>query len=892
MISLCFDVFVFLATVRKTEDTLVKDPTDDCFWQCKFESMNKNVSSENNWKIILNETGQMRAKFRVNMLVEQDCSSFKRKENTSESIEVWIYQASSIHRSSDFGLLLFAIMSILDDVTSLRFLFPQLNERNYPELEVNNSISCDVRRKSRFWQTSNECKGLCGTITSPYFFLNEVDNFTQNKAFLSYIWWKNILTFCAGFTNPDGNSQAVAKNVHHRQIIEGRQYILLSFLSHVVGIFFTLYGVYYLMHKFQPNVSTVEIPGAISPVDQTEESKNSSRNPSKQGVGAVLPVAKSNLHQPDVASVTPSQQEPTLQEDNVREEIVLTRLFKEDSALLAPEPVTSIEEHRKGCTEESKCVQGLVRSTKDSKRPGFSTSSIPPGSFITPQHIIHIPDADPFSLIQSGDSITEANALNQETQTQAGLWDNRKRKAVRVIHLPGDYSLVGLTSFISNTLLKSKYVGYVNLSFFIIGPLFLVLFLDFLCLPGAVLRSSPSLTSTSLTKAVLLFAFKQCPLMLACCVAYIIRCGFLCFCKPSRKTWVPAFVFRKHVLCFVRSCYVTQLFIPSSACEECKERQSVCLQDINITENLRQNFQSADKVIIKNWKDVFGHLLPILLSAQGDVDESTCRNVCIQIKRFCFMCIGVPLCYIFIFILFLILCVLDLALSSPIVSFCFLRVWFTVYCCKISWWILQPLLLFVEFLFICCSVAWAVYISFCCSVSLKVAVAGLFLTGAKYFKETLLTYATIILFWYVLLGYYRLFTDKYDNLNLMLFNTCKAAPYKEQLQQYQQGDGIVYFPEDLVLSVQKVIPLEDSIRRLIQTLIFCFVSFTLIMLGLTRTELPNTDILTVAVTVLAVVPPALKWLFFDRGKFKELKDAGLEQLVEEKVKEHLKQKKN
>ena len=188
MISLCFHVFVFLATVRKTEDTLVKD---DCFWQCKFESMNKNVSSEKNWKIILNETGQMRAKFRVNMLVEQDCSSFKRKENTSESIEVWIYQASSIHRSSDFGLLLFAIMSILDDVTSLRFLFPELNEQNYPELEVNNSISCDVRRKSRFWQTSNECKGLCGTITSPYFYLNEVDNFTQ--IFLSYIWWKSIL---------------------------------------------------------------------------------------------------------------------------------------------------------------------------------------------------------------------------------------------------------------------------------------------------------------------------------------------------------------------------------------------------------------------------------------------------------------------------------------------------------------------------------------------------------------------------------------------------------------------------------------------------------------------------------------------------------------------------
>ena len=126
----------------------------------------------------------------------------------------------------------------------------------------------------------------------------------------------------------------------------------------------------------------------------------------------------------------------------------------------------------------------------------------------------------------------------------------------------------------------------------------------------------------------------------------------------------------------------------------------------------------------------------------------------------------------------------------------------------------------------------------------------------------------------------------------MLFNTCKAAPYKEQLQQYQKGDGKVYFPEDLVLSIQKVIPLEDSIRRLIQTLIFCFVSFTLIMLGLTRIELPNTDILTVAVTVLAVVPPALKWLFFDRGKFKELKDAGLEQLVEEQVKEHLKQKKN
>ena len=116
MMSVCFYVLIsFLPTVGKTEDK--KDVEDNCCWECKFDSMNRNVnlSSELNWKIVLYKTGHMRAKFLVNKRVEQGCSS--SKENTSEPIEVWIYmaqdQASSIYGSSSFGLLSFAIMSIL-----------------------------------------------------------------------------------------------------------------------------------------------------------------------------------------------------------------------------------------------------------------------------------------------------------------------------------------------------------------------------------------------------------------------------------------------------------------------------------------------------------------------------------------------------------------------------------------------------------------------------------------------------------------------------------------------------------------------------------------------------------------------------------------------------------
>lgn len=252
--------------------------------------------------------------------------------------------------------------------------------------------------------------------------------------------------------------------------------------------------------------------------------------------------------------------------------------------------------------------------------------------------------------------------------------------------------------------------------------------------------------------------------------------------------------------------------------------------------------------------------------------------------------IGAALCYIFKFILFLILCTLDLALSSPIVSFCFVRVWFSVYSGKINRY-KQFLFILVEFFFVNCSVAGAVYISFCCSVSLEVAVASLFVTGTKYFIETLLTYATIILFWYVVLAYYRSFTEEYNNLDLMLYKTY-IADHKEQLEQYQRGDGKVYFPEDLVISVHKLIPLGDNIKSLIKTLMCCFVSFILMMSGLTGTELPNTKILSVAVTVMAIVPPVLKWLFSDEEKFKELKDADLERIVKTHVQEYFKPKKD
>lgn len=929
MMSVCFFVLIFLA--GKTEDK--KDLEDNCCWECKFDSMNKNVnlSSELNWKMVLYQTGHMRTKFLVNKRGEQGCSS--SKENTSEPLEVWIDmaqdQASSIYGSSSFGLLSFAIMNILDDVTSLRFLFPELFKRKDLENEVNNSISCVFRQTSRWWQTSNESNGLCANgleaITSPYFYIKEVDNFTQNKPFLSYIWWKSNVAVYAGLTSPDGNSQTAAKNGQHRQIIEGWRYVVLSVLSHVVGIYFTLYGVYYVMCKFQSNVSTVEIPetpiSAISPADRTEELENSSQNASKQDVDAMLPpihllnggegVQSALAPQPDRAAkvpVTPGQPRPTHQEDSVKKENVLNRAVKDYPTLLVPDTVTPIQEQGRNYVDESELVDGLLRSTKNFRRSHSRIPSISPGSFNTPQSssIIEMESASGKTLpIQSDDSVAEASTLNQETQPQARLRDNRQKKLVRVINLPGDFSSVGLTSFISNTLLKSKYVGYVNLSVFISGPLFFALFLDFLCLPRVLFRSSPSLISTSLTKSVLLYIFQKSPKMLVCCVVYIIRCGFLCFCKPSSNTWVPGFVFRKHVLCFVRSCYVAQLFFSkyaSSACCECKEGQLACLQEINIPENLRRNFQGPDQVIMKVWKDVFG-------SALADANKSTSHtnndnynynddngstskftnngySVCCSIGNY----IGAALCYIFKFILFLILCTLDLALSSPIVSFCFLRVWFSVYSDKINRY-KQFLFILVEFFFINCSVAGAVYISFCCSVSLEVAVASLFVTGAKYFIETLLTYATIILFWYVALGYYRSFTDEYNNLDLMLYKTC-IADHKEQLEQYQRDDGKVYFPEDLVMSVHKLIPLGDNIRSLIKTLMYCFVSFILMMSGLTGTELPNTTILSGAVTVMAIVPPVLKWLFSDEEKFKELKDADLEQIVKTHVQEYFKEKKD
>ena len=930
LLSGLFALLVFLANVKGTNS-----PSDiSCEWVCKIDTdiPAANVSDQH-WKTVLSKTGQMKAIFPLHKRVEKDCVKFTSKENSSSFIEVWISTLVSTQQRK-FGFLSFAISNFLENVLPFRYLF----DGKYTEHEVDKistEISCVLQ------PTSNESKRLRANgldiLYSPYFYIGELANFSDNRPFLSFIWTEDFYVSTAGFTNPNKNSQTVSTENEYSLRIEQLQYTVLSILGHLVCLYFTFYSASFLM-LFRTNIGIVEIAEtviapAIHPEGETElgepteqgrqedefKAQRQNSKPTEQGhledelkaqrqpdhyYNSSQPVELGHLEdewklRSDVVnSLEDCNTVPLPEQNPIHYSKLVDRRYSADrTPVLSIENPQSPDSHSSAHPDENKlsCKPfGTLGSSCTTQTQFFVvnilSSATLPESVITEASVSSMGDTEQNGALNvegaidvgernhrahssiSGNTVSEADTIEKETR-QSGAHNRGKKnlKSVRVIRVGGAPSSVGLRNLISNYLLRYRFV---KLFFLLLFPLFPVVLLDLFLLPSRIFsRISPSLPSTSMTISVFHFIYEKCPGLLVFLVLYLSRCICLCYCQSSANR-VPSFLFRKHFWCFFLNCYITQLLFPNNdftACFECKETPPDCPSECEFPVNIKRNDEMLLEIPMKDWKDVFHHLFPKYCQRFFPGDKNTTSSCSGLLKI---------LSQLVFFIFCIILCTLDIALSSPIVCVCYGRMWFTA-----KWsadWCqgnryhrcLQFTCLFIEFLIICSSIIWVVYLSICCYVALEIAFASLLITCNNYTVRTLLGWAIYIIFCHNLLSRYRSFTDKYDNLELMVCNMCTENHAKE-IEQYQKGDAtdVINIPEDLLVSVRnKLIPLKHSVRKLIRALLLWGGILLLLLIIISSLKESDIMVLTATVTLLTVLHPWLLDILVNLYKKKELID--------------------
>ena len=600
--------------------------------------------------------------------------------------------------------------------------------------------------------------------------------------------------------------------------LEGWPYTVLSVLKHLLWIFCTLYNTYFLTW-FIPNISKVEI--SEIPVTTAIHPEDESEN--------------------DGRSLVETQQSKPWQRQPIEQDYIVKDWLDQT-------PVDSVSVDYSGYYSEE--------DLHERRSPDPETTC--------PSVQIH---SNPES------TVFKAEAVIPFQDHVSNRQNNDRKKSVCVIHFGGGPSQVGFRSFVATELLKYRPIKF---AFLLSSPVFIFLLVDvaFVLLPGLFLRVViPSLPSASITKYLLLFVYEY-PYLLILLFFYCFRILGLCiFQSWENINCVPCFSCRKHLLCFIGRNYITQ-FIPLNClqftvCEECKKVDCSKQWEFHVFSNIKYHVDSQLDIPPKNWKDVedaFHRMFPSFCQ-----DNS---NHCWSPKTF--------LIYVVVFIPFLILCVLDFGLSSPIISFCYGRVWFS------SQWFegkrsKQFWCLFCEFIFISFSIAWAINLSFWCSKALVVAVASLFIAGEYYPLETICTYAIITLFWLIFWDQYSAFTERYAKLDKILYTIC-TKKHSMELKQYEKGDGQTNFPKELVDSVRrKVMPLSKSLRDLILTLSF-LVGFLIFMLLVSiSTKVPNSKVLPVLLCFLLIVQQVLQRYSYGREKKNELRDLKLKEKVENHV---------
>lgn len=114
----------------------------------------------------------------------------------------------------------------------------------------------------------------------------------------------------------------------------------------------------------------------------------------------------------------------------------------------------------------------------------------------------------------------------------------------------------------------------------------------------------------------------------------------------------------------------------------------------------------------------------------------------------------------------------------------------------------------------------------------------------------------------------------------MLLKACLKTHAKD-LEKYIR-DGAVQIPEDLLVSTRKLVPLEDSLKRLITKLLWRIVIIFLLLVIMPRSIVPDGGVLTAIVILLSVIHPRLEGLF-KRSEKQECDDAQLNNRVKRHV---------
>ena len=345
-------------------------------------------------------------------------------------------------------------------------------------------------------------------------------------------------------------------------------------------------------------------------------------------------------------------------------------------------------------------------------------------------------------------------------------------------------------------------------------------------IPNLFFKGSTNLPLPYLTKLVLTFAFEKNPGLFVCVFVFGMRMLFVCF-KPSSLTIKPNFIHQKHIVCFLKTCYFCGALFPPDQRSVCQECEKIETSEVSsIPDKIQQPFQLLGLETVKrNWKDNYEN--PVKKSSSGNkkhlqviFEDSSSTN---GVKN-----------------------------SSGN--------WFEK---KLG----KPQFLFLEFVSICFSIVWVAYISYCCSLSLLMAITSLLISGMKYPIETFSSVAIYVVTWHSIWTLYSLFTDKYFALLSKLFDIC-GNNHGDQMKKYTIGIKM-YMPKALFDSAcDKIEPVTENVKELFWQLFFYIIGHLFLFSIVCGTNYPKSVVLPVTLTFFIVVHPLL-WDFLKKREQKE-----------------------
>ena len=179
----------------------------------------------------------------------------------------------------------------------------------------------------------------------------------------------------------------------------------------------------------------------------------------------------------------------------------------------------------------------------------------------------------------------------------------------------------------------------------------------------------------------------------------------------------------------------------------------------------------------------------------------------------------------------------------------------------------KPQCLFLKFVSFCFSIGWVAYISYCCSLSLLMAITSLLISGMKYPIETFSSVGIYVVTWHSIWTFYSLFTDKYFALLSKLFKICKNN-HGDQMKKYTIGVKM-YIPKALFDSAcDNFEPVTENVKELFWQLFFYIIGHLFLFSIVCGTNYPKSVVLPVTLKFFMLFHPLL-WDSLRKSKAKK-----------------------